>query len=88
MKKYPSSDEILARLSEERNRKVLNLCADLLVAIERDGVVRAISGVVFCGKGRFLMSTTDMYDVVMKLRGIGIEVRRIDSGGQPTWALA
>jgi hypothetical protein len=60
--------------------------AHLFVALKA-GRVWTNGGGVLDYDGKFLMTTTEMREVVQYLHNIGISVNRIDSGGQPTWRL-
>lgn len=69
--------------------KLEQQCVKLLTALDESGEVRSVSGAVYRQEPfEYLMSTTDMYHVVQHLRGLGVEVQRVDAGGNPTWRLA
>jgi hypothetical protein len=73
---------------EARLNVVRNLAAKLLLALEENGEVIANGGSVYRQNPfEYLMSTTDMCDVVRYLAMMSIVVQRVDAGGQPTWRL-
>lgn len=82
-------EKMMAERAEARKKEVLGLGAKLLVALDETGEVHANSSSVYRQLPfEYLMSTTDMFDVVQKLGELGFDVQRVDSGGQPTWMLA
>ena len=58
----------------------IKLCRALL-----HGSVYGGGGMVYDGKGKLIMSTTEMIDAVKRFALHGIAVTRADAGGSPTW---
>lgn len=85
--KLPTAEETLKRLDEERAKKILDRAAVLLHALQKYGHVHGGGGAVYTDKGDPVMNTTQMYQVVTKLRELDINVERVDAGGFPTWVL-
>jgi hypothetical protein len=47
--------------------------------------INGIGGSIYDCKMNFLMANTDLYYAIKELEKHGVLVRRIDSGGRPTW---
>ena len=72
----------------EMTREFRNKCQRVVDCLSLDNKIYGIGGSIYSNSVGYVMSTTDLYDVVRALGTVGISVERTDSGGTPTWMLS
>lgn len=71
----------------EMTKELRKRCQRVVDCLTLDGEIYALGGSVYSKSVGYIMSTSDLYDIVRALNSVKIPVGRLDSGGSPRWGL-
>ena len=68
-------------------KELRNKCQLVVDCLSLDGEIYGIGGTVYSKSVGYVMSTSDLCEIIRALGTVDIPVGRLDSGGSPRWGL-